>query len=70
MKPDIHIIGQNKPTNQLLSIGLFAREIERIDVNVKAWHDRMKIHELRKSCGVEDKGTTVNVRVPPRYRMP
>jgi hypothetical protein len=68
MKPDIHILGQNKPTNQLLCTSLFDREILRIDANLKALHDRVKIHELRKSCGVEDKGTTINVRIPPRYR--
>lgn len=71
MKPDIPIIGQNSITNQslsLLSKELIWKETERYIDNAKAWEDRRKIHELRKSCGVEDKtSVTVNVRRPPRY---
>jgi hypothetical protein len=68
MKPDIPIIGQRSATNSLLTTSLFRNEILRRDAAVKAWHDRMKISELRKSCGVEDKTSyTVNVRIPPRY---
>lgn len=71
MKPDLPIIGQNSPTNQGWSLfkDLFRRETEKIDENAKAIKDRIKIHELRKSCGVEDsEKATINIRRPPRYR--
>lgn len=68
MKPDIPIIGQPSATNTLLSSELLAREIECIDANAKAFIGRMKVNELRKSCGVKDEiKLTVNVRKPPRY---
>ncbi len=68
MKPDLPIIGQNSPTNSLLTTSLMEAEVRRIDANAKVWIDRIKINELRKSCGVEEKTSyTVNVRRPPRY---
>lgn len=68
MKADLPIIGQDSPTNSLLTTSLVLAEIRRIDENAKAWEMRMKIAELRKSCGITDKiGYTVNIRRPPRY---
>lgn len=69
MKADLPILGQPSISNKLLSMDLFAQELMRIDTHAKALHDRIKIHELRKSCGVKDEQQcTVNVRLPPRYR--
>lgn len=71
MKADIPIIGANSPTNQalrLLSADLINKEFRRLVDNELQLSKIMKIHELRKSCGVTDKSqTTINIRRPPRY---
>ena len=69
MKPDIPVIGGEPKRNSLLSPELFQLEWRRVMEHAKAFHARMNIQELRKSCGVQDSPKTVNVRTPPRYRL-
>ena len=60
MKADIPILGANNPTNQvtkLLSASLFAEEASKILENELEFAKSQRVYELRKSCGVETKGT-------------
>jgi hypothetical protein len=67
MKPDLPILGQISTGNSLLTVSLIQAEMRKIDANMKALQDRIKINELRKSCGVKDViGYTINIRKAPR----
>lgn len=67
-KPDLPIL--NRPTGpSLVTWPLFVREMEKVLESRKAFDDHIKIHELRKSCGVPDsEQSRINIRRPPRYR--
>jgi hypothetical protein len=58
----------NRPaSNKLLSAEMFRADAEKILENWKAFEARRRVAELRKSCGVEPKLSTINIRRPPRY---
>lgn len=58
--------------NELLSSKAIAEmlraDAEKIHENWKAFEARRRVSELRKSCGVESKLSTINIRRPPRYQ--
>ena len=56
-----------KSENSLLRTDLFRQYARSVIDSQIAFHRRMRIAELRKSCGVESEKTTVQVRLPPRY---
>ena len=67
---NVPIIGgdRDKPTSDalgLLSASLWGNEVKKVLDNTLAFEGIRKIHELRKSCGVESKPMTVNVLRPP-----
>lgn len=66
----ILIPGEPEPKtqgNSLLSAGMFKHDIESVLKNSLRLETLRKIHELRKSCGVEPVQGTVSVRIPFRY---
>jgi hypothetical protein len=62
MKPDTPIIGGEPKSNALFSIGMLTREWKRVYENANALETMRKIHELRKSCGVESQ-ETIKIKV-------
>lgn len=59
----------NQPTsNRLLTMEYFRFEVERQLKAQNHLDSVMRVAALRRSCGVEnERTTTVNVRLPPRY---
>lgn len=62
MKPDLPIIGGSLADSPVFSMALWQSHLERLNAGAKAIEDRMKIHELRKSAGVED-ALSVSVKI-------
>jgi hypothetical protein len=69
MRRDIVILGEaDRKANRLLTTQLFDHEAAGLMRRHLKFAELQRIHELRKSCGVESEATaTVHVRLPPRY---
>lgn len=72
MKPDIPLLNQrSRKERELLSAQLIAHEAAGLLKGTLKFAELQRIHELRKSCGVESEETaTVHVRLPLRYAEP
>jgi hypothetical protein len=68
MKPDIPLLNQPEKSNGLVTREWVQREIIRVVEARLRFYKLIQIQELRRSCGVESKGSTLQVNVPQRYR--